>query len=70
MIDACYLAAGKNKCTSAPGSVRQHLVLGSCGWPAGDGERAKESGETRSGREKMEFRETEKSKREKVKEEK
>lgn len=49
MIDVCYLAAGKNKCTSAPGSVRQHLVLDSCGWPEGDereseGERVKDSG--------------------------
>lgn len=39
VIDARYLAAGKNKCTSAPGSVRQHLVLDSCGWPEGDWER-------------------------------
>lgn len=69
MIDVCYLAAGKNKCTSAPGSVRQHLVLDSCGWPEGDereseGERVKDSGGGQGRKNKgKKMRETEESKK-------
>jgi len=41
VIDVCYLAAGENKCTSAPGSSCLRFVQDSCGWPPED---RKESG--------------------------